>query len=52
MVAVETNPKPYIDALMPRDQVFEEEEYNTHVRKRKKVEVEEGDVSKFLLEYS
>ncbi|XP_071517581.1 transcription initiation factor TFIID subunit 8 [Panulirus ornatus] len=42
LVGVTPNPKSYLDALMPRDQVFEEEEEGTRTRKRRTVH-EEGD---------
>lgn len=35
VVGVDPNPKCYLDALMPRDQVFEEEEDRTWTKKRK-----------------
>ncbi|XP_047483545.1 transcription initiation factor TFIID subunit 8-like [Penaeus chinensis] len=35
LVGVDPNPKYYLDALMPRDQVFEEEEDRTWTKKRK-----------------
>ncbi|KAK7065152.1 transcription initiation factor TFIID subunit 8 [Halocaridina rubra] len=43
LVRVEANPKPYLDGLMPRDQVFEEEEERTR-RRRKRIQHEEGDM--------
>lgn len=48
LVGVKKNSKPYIDALMPRDQVFEEEEEATRdrERKRRKQQAEEGEDEK------
>ncbi|KAG7166279.1 transcription initiation factor TFIID subunit 8-like [Homarus americanus] len=42
LVGVTPNSKSYLDALMPRDQVFEEEEERTRTKKRRMVH-EEGD---------
>ncbi|XP_076060954.1 TBP-associated factor 8 [Oratosquilla oratoria] len=42
LVAVKPNPKPFYDALCPRDQVFEEEEHTTH-RRRRKMDSDDGN---------
>ncbi|XP_045626207.1 transcription initiation factor TFIID subunit 8 [Procambarus clarkii] len=42
LVGVTPNPKAYLDALMPRDQVFEEEEERTRTKKRR-IMNEDGD---------
>lgn len=43
LVKVDPNPKPYLDALMPRDQVFEEEEERTRKKKRRIIN-EDGEL--------
>ena len=50
VVKVEPIPKPYLDGLMPRDQVFEEEEERTRKKKRRIVN-EDGELQQVRLPF-